>query len=555
MGAEQQFAEHCARITKALDDYDRPAVKRHCIELQMFALTVDDPCPFGDAKKLLANLRRRRHFVDMQHIADALIQGGQRHVHVARQYAQALIDQGQLAMAIQELKTQLRKGIEQSSEEVEVRGLLGRAYKQLFVKSGAGTLRCGRYLAKAIDWYLDVYENDTSNTWHGINAVALLHRAGRDGIGLQKFAAPLDRATSIANDVLTHVEGLWAEGTASMWDSGTAAEACIALDRKDDAARWMERYVREPYADAFELAGTRRQLIEIWQLNSSAGIGALVLPVLESRLMSKSGSELTFDAQGLKAPAQAETKAALEAILGRDRYVNYKFMLRALQRAKSVAQIRDEADYGIGTGFLVRGAEICDSLDDALLLLTNNHVVSEDPYVTNPPALEPQDATVVFGPEQEYGVKKVLWSSPPNRLDAALLVLDGDLSDFEPVPIAKRLPLPDREQRVYIIGHPKGGPLSFSIHDNALIDHEGPTKGRPERHDVVRLHYRAPTEGGSSGSPVFNAKWDVIGLHHAGGTDMPKLNGQVGTHPANEGLWLQSIRAAIAACDPPISFP
>ncbi|HBL29593.1 MAG TPA: serine protease, partial [Acidobacteria bacterium] len=45
--------------------------------------------------------------------------------------------------------------------------------------------------------------------------------------------------------------------------------------------------------------------------------------------------------------------------------------------------------------------------------------------------------------------------------------------------------------KVYVIGHPLGGGLSLSLTDNALL-------GTSER----LLHYRAPTEGGSSGSPV-----------------------------------------------------
>ena len=94
----------------------------------------------------------------------------------------------------------------------------------------------------------------------------------------------------------------------------------------------------------------------------------------------------------------------------------------------------------------------------------------------------------------------------------------------------------DGVQKVYVIGHPKGGGLSISLNDNLFLDC-----------DDCLLHYRAPTEGGSSGSPVFNQQWDLIGLHHAGGTAMRRLRGQEGTYAANEGIWIQRIIKELAA--------
>ena len=39
--------------------------------------------------------------------------------------------------------------------------------------------------------------------------------------------------------------------------------------------------------------------------------------------------------------------------------------------------------------------------------------------------------------------------------------------------------------------------------------------------------------------------WKVVGLHHAGGDFMPKLNGKVGTYAANEGIWIGRSRTAL----------
>jgi V8-like Glu-specific endopeptidase len=88
-----------------------------------------------------------------------------------------------------------------------------------------------------------------------------------------------------------------------------------------------------------------------------------------------------------------------------------------------------------------------------------------------------------------------------------------------------------------VIGHPSAGGLSFSLQDNLLMDLAEP-----------KLHYRAPTEPGSSGSPVFNAQWKLIALHHASVT-APLSERAAGAEPyaANEGLWIQSIRQALDA--------
>lgn len=73
----------------------------------------------------------------------------------------------------------------------------------------------------------------------------------------------------------------------------------------------------------------------------------------------------------------------------------------------------------------------------------------------------------------------------------------------------------------------------FSIQDNLMLDF-----------DEVNVHYRAPTEPGSSGSPVFDRYWKLIALHHAGSEEMPKLHGG-GTYQANEGIWIGRIKQTL----------
>lgn len=181
-------------------------------------------------------------------------------------------------------------------------------------------------------------------------------------------------------------------------------------------------------------------------------------------------------------------------------------------------------------------------------MLTNFHVVNEHGAT---PGIRPEGTEILFEAveaNRPYLVEKIIWTSRPDRHDASLLRLQTPVTGITPLPIARSLPPLEETARVYVIGHPGGRDLAFSFQDNELLDHEGPPRGNPQIPDVCRVHYRAPTEGGSSGSPVFNSRlWEVIALHHKGGQiGVPKLNGVGGYYAANEGIWLQSIASAVA---------
>jgi V8-like Glu-specific endopeptidase len=187
----------------------------------------------------------------------------------------------------------------------------------------------------------------------------------------------------------------------------------------------------------------------------------------------------------------------------------------------------------------VSGGDFAPGKAGELFLLTNAHVVSDDGAVqARHGSLDPGDARVVFelqektaadGPDRR--AVRLLWTSPPDRLDATLLALDPPMAAPGGFPLARRLPSADGQQKVYIIGHAGGRSLSLSLHDNLLLDHD----------DDRLIHYRAPTEAGSSGSPVFDQKWELIGLHHAGGLALDRLRNQPGKYAANEGIWIRRI--------------
>jgi hypothetical protein len=555
---EDEFLE---RLGEATASFDRDAASRLANEL-IAALDQGETLSTASARRILQELRRKRFFDLMERLAEALRQFGHDEAIIRRLYAQALIDQGRAPAAIDVLEALIARTAEDPAENAEARGLLGRVYKQRYVDAvnaepqAAARRGCQLDLRRSLAAYHEIYRADRlEHHWHGINAAALVARARRDGV-------PLDDAPDdgeLAREILAGIEARGPRQQLDHWRVATAAEACVALGRPADALLWIAEYVQRQTADAFELSSTLRQLTEVWRLEIGSPPGSLLLPLLQSHLLQRQGGrvELASGAIGetrgrTAAVAAAATAAAdsgagaaaagLEKVLGQDGVVTLTWYRTGLDRCRLVAQVQTRMGEGIGTGFLVRGSDFWPALD-GLLLLTNAHVVSDDPAVQDRfGSLPSAEAWIRFEALQPDGGSRcraamLLWSSPPAELDATLLALDPPPAADDFYPIASRLPPLDGPQKVYVIGHPGGRSLSLSLQDNLLLDHDG------ER----LLHYRAPTEGGSSGSPVFNQQWDLIGLHHAGSMQMRRLKGVAGTWPANEGIWIQRIIAEIRA--------
>jgi hypothetical protein len=548
----EQASNFVNAITDCVGSYNQKETEKVCAELIEQLKQSDETFPAGLAKKILARLRDNRYFQLMIKMAEAFILNGQEDAQIIRQYAQALLDNGQVSAAIPLLEELTADTQDNPEEHLEAKGLLGRAFKQRYIDVGhARTARARQDLITSFEWYYNVYQSDPTYYWHGINAAALLKRAVNDQVDIPGIADAAAKAAAIAGDILQSIRNK-PLGIVTMWDYGTAAEACVALDKTEEAGDWLQRYVADPYANAFEIASTVRQFKEVWQLNSNVEPGMRLLSILYAKFIGLKGAHLLIDADDIQQAASQDRDRYLQKVLGTDSYTSYKELCTAIERGRCVARIQDYGGYGGGTGFLIRGNSLHPALGTELFVLTNAHVVSDDVKVCSPKPLLPDEARVTFQVLQEegvatreYAVAGLVWTSPPVMLDATLLRLTEQVENIQPYPVAPRLPAFGDQERVYIIGHPKGGTLSFSIQDNALIDHEGPVHGTPEIENVVRLQYRAPTDAGSSGSPVFDRQWRLIGLHHAGGAEMPKLNRQPGVQPANEGIWIQSIIAAM----------
>ena len=461
-------------------------------------------------KSALNLLRRKRLFPELERAAGIFMGAGRATPLVRRQWAQALLDQNRVTQALSALVAMLQDVKDDPVEGSEVHGLIGRVYKQLYVNEGGP-----ENLIKAIQAYTPFWKSREGDyRWHGINLAALIARAQHDHVDPHTSEDPLQ----IAREIREEIEQ---SSTGYVWDYGTAMEASVALGDEKAALAWAASYVKHPGADAFELGSTLRQLKELWRLEDSP-LGKKLLPVIEYALLDRQGGSLEPSGKSIV------DSGGFEAVWGSDSYVFVKWMDTMYQRCAAIARVfHTTTGQPWGTGFLVRGDSLNPNWGEGPVFVTNAHVVSTNPADEAP--LRPEHATAEFTrlpgrPPAKLG--ELLFTSSRVQLDVTILRVQPPTgvavlssTDFLPVPSQTG----SQPQRIYVIGHPKGGELAVSLYDNSLVGYKG---------DYV--HYRSPTEGGSSGSPVFTRAWELIAIHHRAMEDLQ----------ANEGICIGPICTA-----------
>jgi hypothetical protein len=167
---------------------------------------------------------------------------------------------------------------------------------------------------------------------------------------------------------------------------------------------------------------------------------------------------------------------------------------RAHDLARSVARVETEGK-PVGTGFVVERPPARVSQEGKKILLTGLAVFAGDPAVadTGPHP----ESFAVFGDKTRCRLDLVFQSA---ELGIAAAELEGPPRGLTALPVSDS---PDEPESVYLIGYP-GGRLSFSLHANRFLERLARS-----------IHYVAKTAPGSTGSPVFDGSWNVIGVHLA----------------------------------------
>jgi endonuclease G, mitochondrial len=275
---------------------------------------------------------------------------------------------------------------------------------------------------------------------------------------------------------------------------------------------------------------------------------ALARRLEDTAAVASSGSSLD---QALAPESFDGNLLGLERLMGRNDLIDVGFLERGYLASRSVGRITlrsaSGALEGYGTGFLV----------SPRLLLTNNHVLRsaevagrayvELNYQSGLDGMPLQPSAFSLDPQR-------LFVTNP-ELDFSLVAVQERGNDEESLSAFGHLRLIEQEGKAIlgellnIIQHPNGEPKQLALRENELVDLL-----------ELFLHYQTDTEPGSSGSPVFNDQWEVVGLHHSGvpkrdetgallAIDGNRWRPEMGEHRlawiANEGVRISRVLRAI----------
>ena len=198
---------------------------------------------------------------------------------------------------------------------------------------------------------------------------------------------------------------------------------------------------------------------------------------------------------------------ALERLLGANDLISAAFLEGGAAAARAVGRIvicgEGGRVAGYGTGSLV----------GANLVLTNNHVL-EDPQTAAQSHIEfgyqlgldgtpSQSASFKLAPDRFFLTSR--------ELDYSLVAVEdrnssgGEITAFGWSALIESEGKAILGELLNIVQHPNGEPKQLAMRENQLVD----------LLDKF-LHYKTDTAPGSSGSPVFNDQWEIVGLHHSG---------------------------------------
>lgn len=461
----------------------------------------------GDIDAACAQLQAARNFTALGRLADAAIQQGH-HGPMWQHLVQSLLDNGAYTAARATITEALERDDLASSQRSALGGQLGRIGKDLYLRTDAA-----EHLIASVDAYAQAVRDGGDPLWHGVNAHALAQLARRRGIEV----APLDIEST--HDLMRRAEASAAADPTNKWAIATMVETSLLIGNPVPVDIIVTQLADAP---PFLHGSLRRQLREVWNLpDDHQAVMAL--------------AELSLQHGGTTEIELPPTPDGFEKMFGTEAPIPLENYRSGSKAAESVCTLTTAGGFHAGTGFALDGVHLHPSLAGRRVIITNEHVIP----LPSRDGVRAETLSASFTArniEALSGFTGIWWSARED-LDIALLVSDQlDGSDVASLQPAHAVPEVIDGAYVYVVGHPGGGGLQMSIRGNDLLDTDG-----------TRLHYRAPTQGGSSGSPVFDRAWQLVGVHHYGSANLSALKHKTGRYPGNQGTALPAVTQRLAA--------
>jgi endonuclease G len=265
-----------------------------------------------------------------------------------------------------------------------------------------------------------------------------------------------------------------------------------------------------------------KQIVNRTAKEMETSLSTIVKETVDKTVLELNSKEsIARRSQNLADSVLRPSKSEQERILGQNDLVDLNFFERGLFAAKSVCRVIlcNEAgrQIGVASGFMV----------SPKLMLTNHHVFPRASEAVH--ALAQFDYSLDLNGVERRGasfrIRPDLYFFAQNLLDFAVVAVDDHpnesghparISDYRFLRLNPQLGKINAGEFISIIQHPSGLPKQVALRENKLLGIE-----------TDFLVYSSDTAQGSSGSPLFNDTWQVVGLHSAG---VPKKNLQ--------GQWL-----------------
>ncbi|HGF5134596.1 trypsin-like serine peptidase [Vibrio parahaemolyticus] len=178
-----------------------------------------------------------------------------------------------------------------------------------------------------------------------------------------------------------------------------------------------------------------------------------------------------------------------EQVVGRNNFQQPWFLKKGAEISKAVGLIPNQ-----GTAFLVSSS----------IIMTNWHVFRRSYWAEGKKIsfdVELGENGLPLMPSSvELAPDKLFYAN--EDLDFAIVALSSPVLNRDIINIRNFAPVV-KDTRVNIIQHPGAGLKKIAIRENGIKYNDG---------NVIQ--YWTDTEHGSSGAPLFNDKWEIIGLHY-----------------------------------------